>query len=88
MQSLSIVEDIQLFLKGYKQYSEPYPVSHLIDTKAPSGDVIYMMARLHPGHKLPLFSLGMQFMLKNCYMLGGTVNIQSTQQQVDIFNLG
>ena len=54
-------------------------MSHLIDTEAPSGDVIYMMARLHPGHKLPLFSLGMQFMLKNCYMLGGTVDVQRTQ---------
>ena len=52
-------------------------MSHITDTEAPSGDVNYMMARLHPGHKLPLFSFGMQFMLKNCYMLGGTAPIQT-----------
>ena len=54
-------------------------MSHVIDTKGTRGDVNCMMARLNPGYKLPLFSLGMQFMLKNCYMLGGAVDVQRTQ---------
>ena len=45
----------RLFLKGYRYYSEPYPVSSLIDTKTPGGEVNYMMTRLYPWHKLLQF---------------------------------
>ena len=55
MQSLSIVKDLQFFLKGCRQYAEPNPVSCLIDTKIAGGEVSYMMTRLDPGLELPQF---------------------------------
>ena len=55
MLSLSRVKDLWFFLKGYREYSEPYPMSRLIDAETPGGEVNYMMTRLYPGHELPQF---------------------------------
>ena len=55
MLSLSRVKDLWFFLKGYREYSEPYPMSCLINTKTPGGKVNYLMTRLCPGHELPQF---------------------------------
>ena len=55
MLSESIAEGLQFFLKLCRQYSEPHPVSCLIDTETPGGEADYMMPRLYPGHELPQF---------------------------------
>ena len=34
--SLSVIKDLQFFLKGYGRYSEPHPVSSLTDTATPT----------------------------------------------------
>ena len=53
MQSLSIVRDLWFFLKGCRWYSGPYPVSCLIGSKAPGGEVNYRMTRRYPGREGP-----------------------------------
>ena len=36
MYSLNIVRDLQFLLEGCRQYSEPYPVSYVIDAETPT----------------------------------------------------
>ena len=46
MYSLSIVKDLEFLLKGYRYYSEPYPVNCLIETEPLTRRRSYLMTRL------------------------------------------
>ena len=53
MLSLRTIKNLQFFLKGYREYSDLYPVSCTIDTRTPGRKVNYMMTRLYPEYELP-----------------------------------